>query len=287
MQEENMVLTAKSYLEANLKRDANNQFGVDNDIWLKGVVDAWMDDKSNSKHRFDIIKTFLPKASKILDLASGCGTAFFYGFLNGYEMHGIEPEVWKHNFMAMKSAEYNYPESWLSNNVIGIGENLPYPDQYFDCVTSYQTLEHVQDVNKVICEMLRVTKIGGGVHIQCPDYKGTFEGHYLMPWLPLFPRSLANLYLRILGKPTMGLTTIQYVTRSSILKCLNQWQQDNPERKYEYVDINFYVFRSSKKTKFIPRDLIKPAFYFYRLYLYVVQAFRCETNVNLFVRVIA
>jgi len=40
----------------------------------------------------------------------------------------------------------------------GTGENLPYPDQSFDCVFCCDVLEHVRDLAKVIAEISRVLK---------------------------------------------------------------------------------------------------------------------------------
>jgi ubiquinone/menaquinone biosynthesis C-methylase UbiE len=48
----------------------------------------------------------------------------------------------------------------LSNIKIvkGIGENIPFPDNTFDCVHCGQTLEHVYDDEKVVKEIERVVK---------------------------------------------------------------------------------------------------------------------------------
>ncbi|WP_081097813.1 methyltransferase domain-containing protein [Aeromonas salmonicida] len=63
----------------------------------------------------------------------------------------------------------------------------------FDLITTYQTLEHVQDVNVCIDELICVTKAGGKIIIQAPDYFGFFEPYYLL--LPLLPR-LSNFFTK-------------------------------------------------------------------------------------------
>ncbi len=110
--------------------------------FLHRVAEAFMNDRENSKHRFDIIIKYMPQAHKILDMASGAGTSGFYGLLNGYDCYGIDPSNWKFEFLQMKINEYNYPKEWINKFTLGYGESMPYRDSEFDFVSSYQTLEH-------------------------------------------------------------------------------------------------------------------------------------------------
>jgi SAM-dependent methyltransferase len=228
-------MSARAYLREQLELEYRTYFGLPSREFLDGVVDAWMSDDRNSKHRFDAIERELPGKKRVLDLASGCGSAVFYGLLNGYDMAGIDPETWKHTFNAMKANELGYPPKWLDRFQIGVGERLPYDDDAFDCVTSYQTLEHVQDLDRVVGEMLRVTRAGGGLHIQCPDYRGSFEGHYRLPWLPLMPRVLAKAYLGALGRPLAGLDTLNYVTPRRLAASFAAQEQRRPGLRLRFV----------------------------------------------------
>lgn len=272
------MLSARNYLRAELEQEYSRWFGLPPREFLDNVVDAWMNDETNSKHRFDTLKATLPHAKRILDMASGCGTAVFYGLLHGYDMVGIDPEQWKHTFNAMKAAEYGYPRDWLDRFHEGIGESLPFPDNDFDCVTSYQTIEHVQDVSRVLAEMVRVVRPGGGIHIRCPDYRGTFEGHYRLPWLPLFPRPLARAYLRALGKPTRGLDTLQYVTKERVVGTLREVEAKLQGCKLSIVDLDQKVFLSAKQR--MPGELS-----WWEVKRYARTLFRQESTINLFVYV--
>lgn len=273
---------ARAYLRERLEHEYATYFGLPPSQFFEQTVKAWMDDANNSKHRFDTIKKYLPNAKRVLDMASGCGSAVFYGLLNGYDMRGVDPEEWKHTFNAMKAKEYGYPQEWLTYFHQGVGESLPYPDDHFDCATSYQTLEHVQDVQKALSEMLRVTRAGGGLHIHCPDYSSTFEGHYRLPWLPLFPRSWAAAYLRARGRPVKGLATLNYTTRSNIIRALRSIEKQNPSWRLRVVDVDrASVERSLGKV----RSLAPVALKLTRAACYVRQAFRAELTVNLFVYV--
>lgn len=259
-------------------------FGLVDEQYLGRIVDAWMSDGDNSRHRFDTIKAYLPNAKTILDIASGCGTCVYYGLLNGYDMYGVEPERWKNKFNAMKAAEYRYPSEWQDRFFLGMGENLPFKDDSFDCVTTYQTLEHVQSPKRTLSEMLRVTRPSGGVHIQCPDYRSTFEAHYLLPWLPFFPRSLANVYLRIMKRPVRGLESLQYVSLPRLVKYLKRIASDR-RWKIEIIDVDKKAFEDLLFQHSLPN---MPGGYFaYTALKSIKNLFRLERNVNLFVRVVA
>jgi SAM-dependent methyltransferase len=244
-------MTAREFLHERLAAQHQAWFGVDDPAWTNSVVDAWMDDTGSPlvKGRFEDLRKFAPGVKTILDMAAGCGTAVFYGLLNGYDMYGIEPEVWKHEYNVMKAQERGYPPEWLNRLCIGVGENLPYPDNSFDGVSSHHTLEHVQDLDKCVFEMLRVTRPGGVVQIRCPDYLySTFEGHFHVPWLPLFPRRLAKAYLRALGRPAATLDTFQYTSKPRLLAIARE-----AERRYGWktrvLDLNGQKFEAGRKQR--------------------------------------
>ena len=247
----------RDFLIQNLIRENNLYFGNSDLLWINQVADAWMNDQINSKWRYELIKDFfkLNKVAKILDMASGCGTFVFYGLLNGYDVYGIEPEKWKNEFNRMKIELYNYPANWGSRFTEAFGEKLPFQDNFFDVVSSYQTLEHVSDVKACIKEMLRVLRGGGIMLLQFPDYRSTFESHYRIPWLPLFPKSLAAIYLKILGKPILGLSTINYVTKGNIMHLLHQ------SNCIEVTDLDKIYFQI-RINKFIDRCKLKNIGYF-------------------------
>jgi SAM-dependent methyltransferase len=46
---------------------------------------------------------------------------------------------------------------------------LPFKNNYFDAVASYNTLEHVKDVDKCLFEIVRVTRPGGKILINSPN----------------------------------------------------------------------------------------------------------------------
>ena len=96
--------------------------------------------------------------------------------------------------------------------IAAVGESLPFADESFDVVTTFQTLEHVADVDRCIAEMVRVLRPGGVLYLRAPDYNCFFEPHYRVPMWPKMPRAWAAPYLRWLGKPVDGLSTLNWTT---------------------------------------------------------------------------
>ena len=267
----------KNQLIADIKKyySRNSTDYILSEEYINNICDSWLNDKKQtiSVRRLDIIKKYKPESKNILDMAAGCGTFYFHGLINGFNMHGIEPENWKLELINMKIKENNYPEKWGFNIKKSFGEKLPYEDNYFDFISSYQTLEHVNNIKKCLNEMIRTAKKNSCIHIQCPDYNSTFEGHYKIPWFLFFSKfpNLTKFYLRLLKRPTLGLNTFNYITLKKVIKILKK----NHNNKIIIIDLN--------KQKFINKYKIK---YFYKLYRLIKNMkiiFRKEFSINIII----
>jgi len=128
---------ARNFLVKQLYKDAKLLGPVDREI-IEKLADAWMDDKRNDLHRYEKIAPYLKSDSKILDMASGCGTFVFLGLKKSYDIYGIDPEKWKLEFNQLKIEDYKYPKEWINRFTLGVGESLPYEDNSFDIVSTYQ-----------------------------------------------------------------------------------------------------------------------------------------------------
>jgi len=128
----------RNFLVQNLIREDDLYWGVSDLQWIECVADAWMNDQSNSRWRYELIKEFssYDENSKILDMASGCGTFVFYGLIAGCNVYGIEPAKWKNKFNRMKVKLYGYPDSWAGHFIEAVGETLPFKDESFDIVSA-------------------------------------------------------------------------------------------------------------------------------------------------------
>ena len=91
------------------------------------------------RKKLQIIKEFIPKGAKILDVGSGTGLSSSLG-----DVTGIDPSI-----ELLKQGEMSH--------VSGIGEHLPFQDHSFDVVISVTAIHHM-DAGKAFEEMQRVGK---------------------------------------------------------------------------------------------------------------------------------
>lgn len=272
-------------LETTLRTEFAELFGAVGEPWIRYASDYFWDEAQQDARLRDLKENgFLPGRSRVLDLAAGYGQYVLHSLEAGYDCWGVEPDLERIEFVREKLAATGRPAAWAERMRRGVGEALPFGDDEFDCVSSYQTMEHVQDPARVIREMVRVTRPGGAVHIRCPDYRSTFEGHYRLPWLPLMPRSAAKAYLAVLHRPTRGLDTICYVTRSTLLGWVT-----TAERSMGCRVVVTDLDRSSFENGLRRRGLGSAAglYPLYRSLLHARRVFREELSLNFLVRVVA
>jgi 2-polyprenyl-6-hydroxyphenyl methylase/3-demethylubiquinone-9 3-methyltransferase len=96
-------------------------------------------------------------AKMVLDL--GCAGGFMAEAMTnkGANVTGIDPAA---QAIAAATARAKQMDQSIQYDV-GVGENLPYPDNHFDAVVCVDVLEHVADLAKVLAEVARVLKPGG------------------------------------------------------------------------------------------------------------------------------
>ena len=91
---------------------------------------------------------------RVLDI--GCGPKGSLEWAtNAAECVGLDPLAESYRELGIDRHRMRY--------VGAPAENMPLPDAYFDVVTTFNSLDHVDDLNKTISEIRRVTKVGGTV----------------------------------------------------------------------------------------------------------------------------
>lgn len=108
--------------------------------------------------------------------------------------------------------------------------NIPYQDSYFDKVICSQTLEHLNNPDEVVKEMLRVIKPGGTVVISVPNEKILSIFKKIFVKLGLFNLLFPNL------EPRSSFWHIQNFNKKDICKILNKYFKI---QRLKYVFIPF------------------------------------------------
>lgn len=137
------------------------------------------------------------KKSKVLEIGGGEGITLVTLELNGYDAYSIEPKE-----KYVENARMLLKENGIDTNKVkqGYSEEIPFPDNFFDYVISYQVIEHVGDVTKTFKEVERVLKPGGETLHICPNYRSFYEGHYRVLMLPFMNKKMFKIYISILKK---------------------------------------------------------------------------------------
>jgi ubiquinone/menaquinone biosynthesis C-methylase UbiE len=243
---------AREFLKRHLQQETATYFGRNDPVWLEQTTQNWFDEDRGSDGRWLVIKSRLPKVGRVLDMAAGCGTFLLSGLKQEHDVWGVEPEPWKRQYFKMKVAASQFPPGFGHRLIAGVGEFLPFCDQSFDLVTSYQTLEHVRDVAACLREMVRVLKPGGILYLRAPDYSSFFEPHYMLPFLPRMNKRLAAAYVALLGRPPLGLQTLRWITEKEVIRELNGCA---PRLRIERTGDLFVTQRKKKIAQRLPESL--------------------------------
>lgn len=207
---------------------------------------------------YDEMKNYLPplKGKKLLEVGCGYGLFLVLCLKGGIKAEGVEPANQEFYKFTLKLGQEILKRSGFSANLIknSTGEKLPFKDNTFDAVVSLYTLEHVQDVGKVLSESVRVLKRGGYLYCVVPNYGSFWEGHYGILWIPYLPKKLAKIYVSLWGKSPKALNEYQLVNQFTLEKHLKSlplkvenWGNDLFIKKVQSLSISGGTMESAKK----------------------------------------
>ena len=131
---------------------------------------------------YNFVKAILLKlnAKEVLDFGAG-RAEFWFDEKSGYrrQLRDLRTSGAKVTACDIDDAVRGHPCSH-SQVVIRRGESLPFNDEAFDVIVSDMTFEHLEDVDHVARELLRVLKAGGYICARTPNRFG-------------YPRMIASL----------------------------------------------------------------------------------------------
>ena len=156
----------------------------------------------------------LIEGQSVLDLGAGLGGLSEELVLNGARVTALEPGAAWAALTTRRVERHGRPFRLLN----GFGESISLPDESVDLIVSLQVLEHVKNPSQVLAEARRVLRPGGHFFLACENYLAFWEPHYQLPWLPMLPKPLGNVYLRLLGRsPKFLVESITYTTFPGVI----------------------------------------------------------------------
>jgi SAM-dependent methyltransferase len=195
-------------------RDLQAAIGLD-EPWTS--LAAYLDGQSRLQHLRNVEASLgAPLAGRrILELGSGMGMLVTVGRKLGLDIVGLEPGANSYRSLREATAALLAAND-IAHDAIGQepGEDIPFPDESFDVVVSFQVLEHVKDPARTLAEAMRVLRDGGQLYFDMPNYHSLVEGHYGLAWCPLFAhaRGLAKAYVRMAGRNPAFIDELNFVT---------------------------------------------------------------------------
>jgi 2-polyprenyl-3-methyl-5-hydroxy-6-metoxy-1,4-benzoquinol methylase len=164
---------------------------------LRSAYDRWhehldQDEECNAPWH-ELIKQFVRVAGHLFHgkriLEIGCGRGGFACWLASQSCAPGEIVAADLSEVAVQKAKELARRRGIMSIKWEIGdiESIAQPDGSFDVVISCETIEHVRDPLRAVCELGRVLNRNGTLLLTTPNYLGTF--------------GLYRLYLRLCGRP--------------------------------------------------------------------------------------
>jgi len=149
-------------IEEEFNKNNNKKFEEGERLYLgyqlsKEIVKEHLD-------RYEFAKNYLKPNFVVLDAA--CGTGYGSEILAGSVKKVIGLEISKH---ALDWANKHYQKPNIEFREVDINKPLDLPNNYFDAVVSFETLEHVVNQENMLSEFKRVLKPKGLLIISTPD----------------------------------------------------------------------------------------------------------------------
>ena len=155
---------------------------------------------------------------RVLDLGSGMGSVAVEAAVRGASAIAVEPGRGLREVACDRLREVGRGLVMAAD-----GESLPLSDASIDVAVSLQVLEHVANPRAMLQEVFRVLRPGGVFLLTCENYLSFREGHYRVAWLPLLPKRIGAIYLRMRGRsPEFLYNSVTYVTRPGVMRMLRE-----------------------------------------------------------------
>jgi len=182
----------------------------------------------------------ITKRTKILQI--GCGP---YDIINQFEKgerHAIDPlaDFYKEKF------NLDYSGVKL---VKGVGEKLPYKDNYFDLVIIANVLDHVQNPKQVLGEIRRVLKESGIVYLEAHFYQKRFLA--LSKLYDLYKRTFTGEIFNPCHPHMFDIDTLKNIISNHFYILFEKTGEDIEREIYSLKDLKEFRLKE-KMTHWLP-----------------------------------
>lgn len=146
---------------------------------------------------FALVAPHLRRDLRVLEVGGGCGFFHVLAHAAGASIISVEPS--DSGFSLFRAIALPVIEQFTgrTDRFLDVRvEAMDAPDECFDLVVSYNVLEHVTDLRRVMGAMHRLTAPGGRQVHHCPNYLFPYEPHYKVPILPCAVRMSGNIFWR-------------------------------------------------------------------------------------------
>lgn len=141
-------------------------------------------------------------SGRVLEIGFGDGYGTDYLRKEGIDIVAVDVD----EESVMRACE-KYPETKFFHYD---GILLPYPDKSFDCIISFQVIEHIQDDSAFLKEIYRVMKPGGVAYITTPNRKYRLKDD-AKPWNPFHIREYSGSQLNSIASTIFDQVSISGV----------------------------------------------------------------------------
>lgn len=152
----------------------------------KGILDLYDTYAGEAEFGLKLIEknlNLIPSDAEIIEIGAGAMILSSYLALKGYKVTALEPisNGFSH-FRTMQDIVLEVSKGLgIEINILNIpGEELEEEDK-FDFGFSINVMEHVDDYEHVLSNVVSCLKIGGIYRFICPNYAFPFETHFNLP----------------------------------------------------------------------------------------------------------
>jgi SAM-dependent methyltransferase len=148
------------------------------------------------KKILSVIQDFHPETRSLICIDIGCSSGIITSLLGEHFKLAIGLDI---DQEAIRYAKIHSLSSRV-DFLIGDSMALPFNDESVDVIVCNHVYEHVPESKRLMDEIHRVLNKDGFCYFAAGNRYVLIEGHYHLPFLSWFPKSLAHLYLKLIRK---------------------------------------------------------------------------------------